>query len=116
MAAISIAKDQAHALMEGFELAIVGKIEPVMRDNQPRWLINGSLDDGARKRLSMANRFGLRALVEKFHGLMKSLQERLLKATRLVTELEQLRDEMTPTQQAKFDLAKGQVDLEEMTL
>lgn len=114
-AAVSIAQDQAHALMEGFELAVSGRIEPMMKDNQPTWRIKAPLDEEAKKRLKTANRFGLWALVEKFQDLMKSLQERLLKVTKLVTELEQLRDEMTPAQQAKFDHAKGQVDFEEPT-
>lgn len=116
VAALSMARDQALALMEGFELAMLGRIEPVIRDNQPKWLINAPLDDETKKRLNIANRFGLRALVERFQDLMKSLQERLLKTTRLVTELEQLRDEMTPAQQARFDQAKRQGDLEEPTL
>ena len=115
LAAVAMAQDQAHALMEGFELAMLGKIEPVMRNNQPKWLINAPLDDEVRKRISIANRFGLRALVDKFQDLMKSLKERLIKATKLVTELEQLRDEMTPAQQVKFDEAKGQVEFEEPT-
>lgn len=40
----------------------------------------------------------------------------MAKATRLVTELEQLRDEMSPAQRAKLDQSKGQLVFEEPTL
>lgn len=115
LAVVSIAQDQAHALMEGFELAMLGKIEPMMKDNLQIWRIKSPLDDEAKKRLKVANRFGLWALVEKFQDLMKSLQDRLFRASKLVTELELLRDEMTPVQLAKFDHAKGEVDIQEPT-
>lgn len=113
LAILSTAQDQALALMEGFELAMLCKIEPVVRDNRPKWLINAPLDDEARKRLAIANRFGLRALVEKFQDLMKSLHERLLRAAKLVAELEQLRGEMSPAQLAKLNTAKSEVEFEE---
>lgn len=115
LAAVSVAKDQAHALMEGFELAVSGRIEPMMKDNQPTWRIKAPLDVEAMKRLKTANRFGLWALVEKFQNLISSLQDRLQKASKIVTELEQLRKEMTPAQQVKFDQVKGQIDLDNPT-
>jgi hypothetical protein len=87
----------------------------MMKDNQPTWRIKAPLDVEAKKRLKTANRFGLWALVEKFQNLISSLQDRLQKASKIVTELEQLRKEMTPAQQVKFDQVKGQIDLDNPT-
>lgn len=116
LAAVSVAQDQARALIEGFELAAMGKIEPVMRDSQPKWLINVPLDGEQRTRLSIASRMGLRALVEKFQDLVKSLQDRVRRVTKVVADLEELRDEMTAAQQVKFDRAKAKLDFEEPNL
>ena len=103
---MALAKDQADAMLEGFQLAMMGTIEPVMRNNQPKWLVHTPLEDSVRKRFNIAVGLGLRPIVEKFYQILGAVKERLKKLTELVAELETIRDDMSLTQRAKLDEAK----------